>query len=493
MKKIYMLLLLTFGYTGMSQETTVQDALRYSMDNLTGTARFRAMSGAFGSLGGDLSAININPAGSAIFNHNMASITASSFNTYNKSNYFGGRTSDSYSILDLNQIGAVFVFADQSGKTDWKKFSLAINYENTNNLDDRLFSAGTNPNNTIGNYFLNFAQGIPVSVLDNYTYAELSFPEQQAYLGYNTYLFDPDSPDTYTSNIPPGNFYQENYIVSNGYNGKLAFNFATSYKDKLYLGLNLNAHFTDYVRKSTVLERNHNDPNIGVTEIKFDNELYTYGAGFSMNLGAIFQPIEELRLGVAYESPTWYRLNDELSQRIRAVSIDGANTYVDSFDPNVLNVYPTYRLQTSQKLTGSASYIFKKKGLISIDASLKDYSITRFSPTNDPAYVNLNSFMADNLKTSLEVRIGGEYRIKQFSLRAGYRFDESPYKVDYALGDLTGYSGGVGFNFGESKLDLAYSHTDRNYNQNFVSSGMNDTARIRTRQNNVTLTYSINF
>ena len=43
------------------------DALRYGQENLTGTARFRAMGGAFGAVGGDLSAINSNPAGSSIF------------------------------------------------------------------------------------------------------------------------------------------------------------------------------------------------------------------------------------------------------------------------------------------------------------------------------------------------------------------------------------------------------------------------------------------
>lgn len=495
MRKFYILALFLSFFNGISQETTTQDALRYATENLTGTARFRAMSGAFGSLGGDLSAINVNPAGSALFNHNMASITASSFNTKNNSTYFGRNTSENYNILDLNQLGAVFVFIDTNNDSnDWSKFSIAINYENTNNFDDRLFSAGTNTNNnTIGNYFLNFAQGIPANVLDNFSYSELNFPEQQAYLGYNTYLFDPDSPNTYTSNIPPGSFYQENYIVSTGYNGKLTGNFATSYKNKLYLGLNLNAHFTDYVRRSTVYERNNNNPNLGVQEIQFDNELYTYGAGFSFNLGAIYQATKDLRVGISYESPTWYRLNDELSQRLLAVSTDGPDTFTDNFNPNVINVYPTYRLQTAQKVTGSASYVFDKKGLISIDASMKDYTSTKFSPSNDPAYVDINSDMNSNLKNALELRIGGEYRIKQFSLRAGYRFEESPFKVDYAMGDLTGYSGGIGFNFGESKLDLAYSNSHRNYNQSFVSSGMNDTSRIRTIQNNVTLTYSINF
>mgnify|MGYP003608887359 FL=1 len=51
----------------------------------------------------------------------------------------------------------------------------------------------------------------------------------------------------------------------------------------------------------------------------------------------------------------------------------------------------------------------------------------------------------------------------------------------------------MGYNFGESKLDLSYANSHRNYNQNLISSGMTDIARIKNVQNNVTLTYSINF
>src|SRR5690606_33347293 len=97
-------------------------------------------SGAFGAVGGDLSSININPAGSAIFSNNIASITASSFNIKNNSNYFGTKTKENYSVLDLNQIGAVLVFTDSNPENNWKKISVAINYENANNLDNRIFS-----------------------------------------------------------------------------------------------------------------------------------------------------------------------------------------------------------------------------------------------------------------------------------------------------------------------------------------------------------------
>ena len=156
MKKIYILSMFLSFFAGMSQEITTQDALRYAIDDITGTARFRGMSGAFGAVGGDLSAININPAGSAIFNHNVFSVSASNLNTKNKSNYFNTKTNNTQSSLDLNQLGAAFVFSDNNSNNKWSKFTIALNYENTKNLDNNIFSSGTNPNNSISYYFLNY-------------------------------------------------------------------------------------------------------------------------------------------------------------------------------------------------------------------------------------------------------------------------------------------------------------------------------------------------
>ena len=46
---------------------SLNDALRYSQTSLSGSARFSALSGAFGALGGELSAISVNPAASSVF------------------------------------------------------------------------------------------------------------------------------------------------------------------------------------------------------------------------------------------------------------------------------------------------------------------------------------------------------------------------------------------------------------------------------------------
>ncbi|MDD5151595.1 MAG: transporter [Flavobacterium sp.] len=496
MKKYIFLLFVSFTFSvGQSQEIT--DALRYSQDNLTGTARFRAMGGAFGALGGDLSSINVNPAGSAIFSNNQIATTLSSFNTKNSSSYFGTNTTSSENSFDLNQAGGVFVFKDQNSNNDWKKFSVAINYENTNNFTNSLFSAGTNPTNSVADYFLYYANGVPLNTLENFNYSELNNGEQQAYLGYQGYIINPVDGNnanntSYTSNVRPGgNYYQENSISSNGYNGKLSFNAATSYKDKLFLGINLNSHFSDYTQSSSIYEDNNNtlDSNDRVNRLQFDNDLHTTGTGFSFQLGAIAKVTNEIRLGLAYDSPTWYRLSDELTQRLVAVSgnIDGELPQ-DVVDPQITNYYAPYTLQTPSKFTGSFAYIFGKSGLISIDYSIKDYGNTKFKPENDSYFRDLNNYMSTVLNNTGELRIGAEYKIKEWSLRGGYRFEQSPYKNSTTIGDLTGYSGGLGYNFGATKLDLAYSYAQRNSNQGFFNQGFTEGANINTKNNNVTVT-----
>ena len=196
------------------------------------------------------------------FANNQLTISLSSFNKKNDSDYFGTKTSNSDSSFDMNQTGGVFVFKNQNQSSHWKKFAFAINYENTNDFDNSVFSAGVNPTRSVANYFLSYANGVPLNVLQDSYYGELDNGGQQAFLGYQAYVINPliDVPNNtnYTSNVTPGgNYYQENSIYSSGYNGKLSFNISTSNENKFYIGANLNSHFTDYVRTSSFYESNN--------------------------------------------------------------------------------------------------------------------------------------------------------------------------------------------------------------------------------------------
>ncbi len=503
MKKLLSFIIAGLSFSAIqAQETTAEDALRYAVENLTGSARFRAMGGAFGALGGDLSAISQNPAGSIFFANNFATFTGSSYNSKNISRYAGTTRNQSDNSFDLNQLGVVFVFKDNNPKNDWKKFTVALNYENNNNFDNTIYSAGINASNSIDKYFLRFANGLPqeggitLQTLENAYFEDLNFIDQQAFLGYQAYIFNPVSNDpqnsTYVSNVPTtGNYSQDNYTISTGYDGKFIANFATSYKDKLVLGANLNYHYTDIIKTTSTLESYNTDPSTGLQSVQFDTETHTFGSGYSFNLGAIVKATESLRIGVAYQSPTWYRLEDEQRQQVIAECPDCGTSNPIYFSPGITMIYQPYTIQTPGKWTGSLAYIYGKKALLSVDVSTKDYSNTKFRPQDD--YTGLNGYMSNALDNAIEVRVGGEYKFKEWSFRGGYRFDQSPYKVDQAFGDLTGYSGGLGYTFGDSRIDLAYSYDHRNFNYTFLSSGLTDPARVSRYNSNVSLSYSMNF
>jgi hypothetical protein len=482
----------------------ITDALRFSQDEIQGTARFRALSGAFGALGGDLSAISLNPAGSAVFTRSHAAFTLSNVDTKNDVQYFDGFNTASRSKFDFNQGGAVFVFASNDSNSPWKKFAVSINYDKIGNFDNLWVARGVNTNNnSIDLYFLDYADGLrldeisalPGESISN-AYSDIGsiygFGHQQAFLGFESYILEPDADDdantTYFSNLANGTFDQEYIYASRGYNGKITFNAATQYEDNLYLGLNLNSHLINFDRSTLLFEDNSNVGSI-INNIEFENTLSTIGTGFSFQLGGIIKLNKEFRLGLTYDSPTWYTIREETTQYLRTVSdVDGSI----AINPNIVNIYPSYRLQTPGKIGGSLAYVFGSTGLFSFDYSLKDYSSAKFKPTSDAYFSSQNNTINNQLTSASTYRFGAEYKVKQFSLRGGYRYEESPYKNGTTVGDLTGYSFGIGVNFGNTKIDLTYDQANRTSENQLYRLGLTDAALIDTRNSNVTFSVGFN-
>ena len=503
MKKLNLLIIAVLSMS-VTFAQDITDALRYSQNEIQGTARFRALSGAFGALGGDLSAISLNPAGSAVFARSHAAFSLSNMYTKNDVQYFNGSVSASENKFDFNQGGAVFVFASKGSNSPWKKFTVSINYDKIRDFNNFWVARGINTNNnSIDLYFLGYADGLRLDEISalpgeslSEAYSEIGsfygFGHQQAFLGYESFILEPDADvdanTTYFSNLANGTFDQEYIYASRGYNGKINFNAATQYKDNLFLGLNLNSHFINYDRSTLLFEDNSNLGSI-INNIEFENTLSTFGSGFSFQLGGIVKLNKSFRLGLTYDSPTWLTIREETTQYLRTVSdIDGSV----AINPNIVNVYPSYKLQTPGKLGGSLAYVFGSKGLFSFDYSLKDYGSTKFKPTSDSYLSSQNNIINNQLTTASTYRIGAEYKIKEFSLRGGYRHEESPYKNGVTVGDLNGYSFGIGINFGKTKLDITYDQAKRTSEQQLYSVGLTDAALIDTRNSNVTFSLGFN-
>ena len=505
MRKI-MILIISALFLSSTYAQDITDALRYSQDEIQGTARFRALGGAFGALGADMSAVSINPASSAVFASSHISMSLSNRHVKNETQYFNGNASNSFSNINLGQSGAAFVFNNRNQNSKWNKFTIAVSYDQVQDYDDSWYAYGTNPTNSIDRYFLQYANGLrldEISALPGETYSQAyaeigsiyGYRNQQAFLGYESYILEPadftDDNTIYTSNIRGGNYNQDYSYASTGYNGKFTMNAGAEYNDRVYIGLNLNSHFINFNRSTFFVEQNNNLDSF-VNRVNFGNDLYTIGSGFSFQLGTIVKITQGLRAGFTYNSPTWMNIREETSQYIKTTRNENGNV-AQVIDPLIINVYPTYRLQTPGKITGSLAYVFGNYGLISFDYSLRDYGNIKFKPTSDLYFSQQNTIINNNLRAASTYRVGAELKFNRLSVRGGYRFEQSPYKNETSVGDLNGWATGLGYNFGNTfKLDLTFDQSRRDTTPQLYNVGLTDTVNLDTTISNVTMTAVFN-
>ena len=398
MKKIFLFTVLLCSFSSFSQSMGYNDlgALFTSDDNY-GTARFRGMSGAFGALGGDLSAITINPAGAAIFLNSEVSASMSFRNEAINSNYYGTNTKVTRDFTNFSQIGGVFVF--NTGQSNWSKTSIAFNYNTQKDFQSR-WAANGNSN-------------------------------------YPTFIYD-DEDNLY---LYTDGQYFDNY--TDGRNDKYTFSFASQYSDKLYIGASFTTNDIRFYQSVYLEEDNHDgDGNRLLGQLSED--LSTWGTGYSFNLGIISRPNENIRLGLAYQSPTWYNLIEEFY----------SEGNLNGFD---------YSMRSPSKTTASFAYIFNQSGLISLDYAYKNYSGIELSPDYD--FSEENRIFDTDFRGTSEVRLGTEWRFKKLSARGGFHYQQSPYNGAPSSFDVNGFSVGLGYNFGFAKLDFAYE--DSNYNSTY--------------------------
>ena len=444
MKKLYFAAtFLCFGYILNAQTLGYNDVgVLFSKENINGTARYNAMSGAFGALGGDLSAMEINPAGAAVFLKSEFAVSLNNRNTKTMAGFYGNNTQFENDFTNLSQAGGVFVFRGYGNNSEWSNIALGFNY-------------------SIANDFENFwiAEG-------NSGYAPL------------TDFYDPE---VIYGNAE--NQYFENF--TDGKNSKYSFTFAAQNNDNLYIGAAINTYDVEYFQR-TLTEEYNNDGNNNTLDVSSKQELLTYGNGVSFNFGVISKPSENVRLGLAYQSPVWYSLSEDFLEYDEDVF---KNDVLFTNEYSGLNAFD-YKLRTPSKLTGSLAYIFNNSGLISVDYTYKNFSNIKLS--NDD-FIEENKAFDTNLESVGELRIGTEWRFDNFSVRGGYHFENSPYKNALDSDNLEGFSLGAGYKFRGGKLDFAYQKSTNTAPYNFYPQSNDvDSAELDFETSKFTATLVLN-
>ena len=520
--------IITMGFCLASSFVFAQnltDGLRYSMEGINGTSRFNAMSGAFSSLGGDLSAVALNPAGTSIFTRSEMSVTLSGVNSKNDTN---GLTTISSDFL-LSQFGVAFPIT--IGEEGWKNIAFAFNYQKTHNFDanDLNYTYRTNGAN-LGDFFLDKANGIMQQdlMLDVYEnkrkvgrdnlyelysrMGKLKEPEKfrNALLGYTTGLVNPLSGKrelkpsmsdseadavleerNYIKNISEGITTIQNVeqYTEGGVN-KYNFNFAGRY-DFISFGINLNSHSVDYRVVNKYREDYVNNTASDIRSALYQDEVRTVGSGFSLQLGAIAEVATGLRIGLTYASPTWYTLQDE---KMQSLSTNTQNNGTFFARPNVVAVYEKYNFRTPGSWTVGASWVWNKQLILSADYMYRGYKYMRFTSDNQNSE---NAIIQNTLGDTNSLRFGAEYRLplsktNHLFFRGGYRYEQSPYKTELKpIGDLTGFSTGLGVSISNMRFDLSYNRATRAYHPQIFESVLTDTPQVDNTLQNILLSFSL--
>lgn len=518
-----LLCLFTLLFTGQQLIAQIpEDAIRMSWNAPSGTARSQAIGGAMGSLGGDISALYVNPAGIGFYKTGEFVLSPGLTLLNGKSTFRGMPASvDGSTRFNLGTSGFVMGQANPNTRSRWnnKSFSLAIN--KTANFNGRTTYRGENDFSSFSEAFAEefAAAGVPIDVV-LYT-APLSLGTK---LANYTYLIDTLSVNGGTEvvglplrdailNGTDAALFQEKDIETKGGITEITFGYAGSMDDKLYLGGSIGIPIVNYKRTSVFSETDiSGDENNNFNYATYTENYSSQGVGINARLGVIFKPSNEFRAGLAIHTPTIYglkerttgRIETDLEEYVTGLSIADEDSIYTQFGADI----PEYRydLYSPWKFLVSGSYMFsavedvtRQRGFITADVEYVTHRSARFhsaDQSGDEAYYkSINDAVKFSYKGALNFRIGGEMKFNTFMSRLGFAYYGSPYEDKGLKAHKMNVSGGVGYRNKGIFLDLTYVH-GLNKDVNFpyrLADKPNTFADTRNNNGNVIMTFGVKF
>lgn len=462
------------------------DALRFSQFQNSTTARFDALGGYKSSLGGDINSLYGNPAGLGMFSKSEFSITPSLKIRNNNININDKNKSANSSNIDLDNVGVVF-HAINNKKGDLNKGLISLNfgigYQKRNAFrNDFQYDLTTNSNG-LGDFFAETASS------ENKTQANLSSLVNGA--AYDSFLINSDANDAtlYVPNTST-NSKQNQSLDRSGGSSNVDFSLGANISNTLFVGLNLGLSSFKYASIEKTKELglySYNNTNFDY-DVDYYRNFDTEGSGINLKLGMILRPISALRIGLSFESPTWFTVVDNYSEQLQnnIDNISGTDNY--AFD---------YELRTPAKLNTGISYFFGNKGFLTADIGFVDYSTIKFTSTDSPTNFSTNTGINQNFKNTINYSIGGEFKIQpDFSIRLGYQFQGNPYKnLNDSDFEIDAYTAGFGYKFGPYYIDMALVNSDNNlyYSNYTLNNNTEPSAKIATKKNTASLTFGVKF
>jgi hypothetical protein len=456
---------------------TPEDALRYSWNVQSGTARVQAIGGAIGSLGGDVTATFVNPAGLAFYRTGDVVFSPSFGFGKSKATYLGRREDTTANKFAFGTTGIVFGGSD-GRKKHGAAISLAINQ--VADFKSNILYRGQNNQSSFSQTFL---EEIRNGNIRDANRVAGDFPFGTS-LAFNTFWIDTVGGSTngnfqFKTRAPIATgLLQQNTVNTTGGITELALGVGVSLSDNVMVGGTIGVPFLRLDRQSEFVEVDAT----GNTANNFDYAVYqrgliTTGVGLNLKGGIIYKPQEYWRLGFAFHSPTIYSLTDKNTAQITTNTENYNGTQVQTLE-DVTGAASQFRYMhvTPLKLIGSVSYVLREvedvtrqRGFLTADVEYIPYGMSSYfaDDSNAPAdqetkdYLkNLGSAISKAYKGAFNFRAGGELKFTTFMVRAGAAYYGSPYRnIHNENGSRLNLSGGLGYRNKGFFIDATYVHS----------------------------------
>lgn len=530
--------------TALSAQSAI-DAYNISTGELRGTARFMSMAGAFTALGGDLSSLNQNPAGIGVYRGSDIGITLDINMMNSKTADIGSPFARSQTHADVNNFGYVGTY--NLGGSTAVTLSWGASYSRLTSFHRRYQGGDMAMQTSLSNYITTFTDGIDTSYLkfvDGYNpYQDRS--ENAApwlsILAYNSGMITPlssvdDNGQNHDTSIYDGLWQYPvdgqpqirpttgsagMEVDERGYVDEYTIDFGGSVANVFYWGIGLgitdlsltqNAYYGEDLLNANVPANAASGIEEGNGGFGLLNWRHTSGTGFNAKFGVILKPVNELRIGLAVHTPTYWSLSTNYTGDTEFDYSSGINgsEYTDeaAYD---------WRLNSPWKLTAGIAGVIGGRGILSVDYEYQAFGDMKTKNDRGYDYDYYNDDIKSYFKSSNMIRVGGEFRVTpNFSVRAGYAYQSTNVKDDvkdsnvevYTMGTNPAYTldsdtqyitCGLGYRISGFYIDAAYVHKHRSSTYHAFTSFKDydgywyDAPQAKVTDNNSQLVFTVGY
>ena len=454
---------------------TPEDALRTAWFTQNGTARNMATGGVMGSLGGDITANHVNPAGIGLFKTNEFVLTPGFALNNNKFKYRGTDTLNSKNNFNYGASGIILSSSYKGERKKWTSSAFALSVNQVANYNNHIQFKGFNNFSSFTEQYLEELtkdRADTNAALSNYIFGSS--------LAFRTFLIDTiraadGSVAGYQSLVPISTGVNQLYNATTrgGYH-EIALGVAGNMADKMYVGGSITIPIISYQRDLTYSETDATtNPNNQFYSFEYKETFTSKAVGIGAKLGVIYKPQEYWRIGLAVHTPQLLGYTDHISSSLTSNTESYAHT--KSATSNELNSGKAgerkYNMITPWRAIVSASYVFREisdtrqqRAFISADLEYVNYSGARFSAADGSnqtlkKYYNIvNEGIKDTYKSNINFRLGGELKLHTIMFRLGGAYYGSPYADENLKANRILATGGLGYRDHGIFIDLSYAH-----------------------------------